>query len=88
MTVDELREKLIQAGERVTLLDSISEPTLARLLGVSNRGMRDRRTRQGNVPRFRVNGKSVVYDLADVVTYLEERKSPARCVNKWQYGRM
>lgn len=88
MTIDELRQRLIDAGERVTIIDSISEAALARLLGISHRTMRDRRTRQGDVPRFRVNGRSVVFDLVDVLEYLDERRSPATRVNKWQFGRM
>ena len=84
MTVDDLRSRLIAGGERVTLLDAIAEPTLARLLGIAPRTMRDRRTRQGDCPRFRVNGRSVVYELADVVAYLDTRTSSATSGNEWQ----
>lgn len=84
MTVDELRARVLAAGRRVTLLDAIDEPTLALLLGIADRTMRDRRTRQGDCPRFRVNGRSVVYALADVADYLGSRTSPAMSGNEWQ----
>ena len=73
MTADELRARIIASGEHVTLADTISEPTLALVLGIATRTLRDRRAR-GDCPAFHVVGNRIFFSLADILTYLASRR--------------
>ena len=73
MTVDELRARIVAAGESVTLSDTVHEDTCALVLGMKVRTLREHRA-AGISPAFVCVGRSIFYRLADILSYLEARR--------------